>query len=391
MLRRQFTTSSRHSGYKILFFGTDELADRVLRVLHNDLRSTQPIVDHIDVVCPPALYSQKKNKKKKLVWQAPTEKTASARNITVYHPPPKGLSISSWEPQTAPPDLDKGAYDIGVVASFGKFLPHSMIRKFRRGMVNVHPSLLPKYRGPSPMQAALANDDKETGVSLIEVHPRVMDGGKILAQLPYKITPLAKYPDLVYDLGGMGGHLLVKLLQNWEYGWKHAVMQDESQVINTGLLRRENSQIVWETMTAKEIWHRHRALYSKEPIYTCMRYKNKNLWCKFLELTVAPESTPPLVENYLEYSPGTMFHAKKTPYIEVSCVDGSRLHVTRFQVADQKMERDTFQFAAAYKQRLWKDQRFITNPTDTKRPTASFIYPKDHERPTTTKKIHSAE
>ncbi|RKP37881.1 formyl transferase, partial [Dimargaris cristalligena] len=73
-------------------------------------------------------------------------------------------------------------YDMGIVASFGSFIPRRIIEAFPLGMINVHPSLLPKYRGSTPIPTALLNEEPETGVTIQELHPRTIDAGKILLQ-----------------------------------------------------------------------------------------------------------------------------------------------------------------------------------------------------------------
>ncbi len=86
--------------------------------------------------------------------------------------PSQSLSSSSTYP-----------YDIGIVVAFGYMIPHHIISSFPLGMLNIHPSLLPKYRGSSPIQAALLQGDTETGVSIMEVHPQVIDKGNVLKQI----------------------------------------------------------------------------------------------------------------------------------------------------------------------------------------------------------------
>ena len=69
-----------------------------------------------------------------------------------------------------------------MVVSFGYMLPDRLISQFRHGVINIHPSLLPAYRGSSPIQFAIARGDRETGVSIIDVHPTRIDGGDIISQ-----------------------------------------------------------------------------------------------------------------------------------------------------------------------------------------------------------------
>lgn len=86
--------------------------------------------------------------------------------------------MTGWEL----PESLRGSVDVGVVVSFGYMLPATIINEFPSGIINIHPSLLPRYRGSSPIQFALAHGDAETGVSIIDVHPTQIDGGNIIHQ-----------------------------------------------------------------------------------------------------------------------------------------------------------------------------------------------------------------
>lgn len=80
-----------------------------------------------------------------------------------------------------PPEVLNGSFDVGIVVSFGYFLPSSILNHFPHGLYNIHPSLLPQYRGSAPIQYSLWNNDKETGVSILQVTEK-MDAGKVLQQ-----------------------------------------------------------------------------------------------------------------------------------------------------------------------------------------------------------------
>ena len=97
----------------------------------------------------------------------------------VQLPPTIDFKMTGWDL----PESVRNAVDVGVVVSFGYMLPDSLIRQFPCGVINLHPSLLPLYRGSSPIQFAIAHGDKETGVSIIDVHPTQLDGGDIIRQV----------------------------------------------------------------------------------------------------------------------------------------------------------------------------------------------------------------
>ena len=130
------------------------------------------------------------------------------------------LSLTRFHSHTTPPrqvpSPGNGTtrFNFGVVVSFGYKLPESLINEFSRGCVNIHPSLLPKYRGASPIQSTIINNDAECGVTIQQLHPTRFDAGAIVASeaLPTPQRPI--YPDLEALLAQRGAELLCKVLPN---------------------------------------------------------------------------------------------------------------------------------------------------------------------------------
>ncbi|KAF8978228.1 hypothetical protein BGZ46_006706, partial [Entomortierella lignicola] len=112
-------------------------------------------------------------------FNSPLTVLAKAHNLNTFPSPDRKTGFETW---TYPEDKDVDAWDFGVVVSFGWFLPDNVIGRFRKAGINVHPSLLPKYRGSAPMQRAILNQDKTTGVTVQLLDPKEFDAGKILAQ-----------------------------------------------------------------------------------------------------------------------------------------------------------------------------------------------------------------
>jgi methionyl-tRNA formyltransferase len=112
-------------------------------------------------------------------------------------------------------DLSREKWDVFVVASFGKILPKSLLDIPKYGTLNVHPSLLPRLRGASPMRSAILNDDKETGVSIMRMD-EAMDHGPLLAQKKVPIDPWPPRGKEIDDrLAREGGKLLAQVLPFW--------------------------------------------------------------------------------------------------------------------------------------------------------------------------------
>ncbi len=115
-------------------------------------------------------------------------------------------------------ELKAGSWDVFVVASFGKILPREFLEIPRRGVVNMHPSLLPRLRGPSPIRSAILNDEKETGVSIMLLNEK-MDQGPLIAQKKVAIPEWPPYgKELDTLLAREGGALLAQVLPEWVAG-----------------------------------------------------------------------------------------------------------------------------------------------------------------------------
>ena len=146
--------------------------------------------------------------------------------------------------------------DVIVVACFGQFLKRNLLGVPRLGTINVHPSLLPKYRGASPIQWALANGDVETGVSVLRVTPK-MDAGDILAQERFAIAPDDTYGTLEPRLAAKGAELLGRVLDGFREGRTGGTPQDEARVSFARKLTKGDGQVDWK-LPAEAIRNRWR-------------------------------------------------------------------------------------------------------------------------------------
>lgn len=170
------------------------------------------------------------------------------------------LSITSAkEPLPNMPEAD-----VYVVASFGKILPDSVIYKPKFKTLNVHPSLLPKLRGPSPIQSAILSE-VDTGVSIMRLDDK-MDHGPLLAQKKVDITPFPDYYSTVEEkLGRAGGDLLAEVLPKWINEEIKEEPQDEPQATYTKIIKKTDSDITSDSplvalrkIMAYQVWPRAR-------------------------------------------------------------------------------------------------------------------------------------
>jgi len=161
--------------------------------------------------------------------------------------------------------------DITVVASYGHILPKRVIDMPKQGCLNIHPSLLPKYRGPSPIAGAILAGDSQTGVTVMTVLPKV-DSGHILAQLKVTIDPEDTAGSLTPKLFQLGADLLAYTIPRWVDGEITAQPQDESQVTYTRTYTKDDGHIGW-TMPAAQIASMIRAFTLWPGCYTAWQYK----------------------------------------------------------------------------------------------------------------------
>jgi methionyl-tRNA formyltransferase len=132
-----------------------------------------------------------------------------------------------------------------VVAAFGRIFPEEFLGLFPQGGLNVHPSLLPRHRGPSPIPAAILAGDKETGVTVQRLAAR-MDSGDILGARSLPLTGSETTGSLTQVLAGLGAELLAEVLEQMEQGRERGKRQEEAAATYCRLLRKEDGRIPWE-------------------------------------------------------------------------------------------------------------------------------------------------
>ncbi len=206
---------------RFAFFGTDPLAQAVLDSLER--AGYLPVL----VVAAP----DKTGRDKSVVF--PTEKAwALSRGIPVAQPERMAPEFIA--------ELAQSEWDTFIVASFGKILPQELLDIPKRGTINLHPSLLPKLRGPSPMRSAILNDEKETGVSIMLLDEG-LDHGPLIAQ---KKVAIEKWPPRGNELDALlaaeGGELLAEVLPKWIAGGIEVREQDHSQATFTKIFTKED-------------------------------------------------------------------------------------------------------------------------------------------------------
>ncbi len=166
-----------------------------------------------------------------------------------------------------------------VLVSYGKIIPQPVLDHFDIGIINLHPSLLPKYRGPSPIETAIANGDQTTGVSLIKL-VAAMDAGPIYAQAKYSLDKQTA-SQVYQDLAILGANLMIESLPKILSGDLLATEQNSQQATYCKLLTKEQGYLKPEFFTAVELECQIRAYQ----IFPRSRYQFENHNCIILEAT----------------------------------------------------------------------------------------------------------
>ena len=224
---------------RIIFFGTEAFSADALRAL---------IASNFNVVAVVTKPDQPKGRGHKLT--EPLVKTiAREHDIPVWQPTKLAdvaEQITSLQPVA------------GVLVSYGKIIPQSIIDLFTPGIINVHPSLLPRYRGPSPIEAAIIHHDNQTGVTIMQLSA-AMDAGPIYAQRIIPLDHTETKPALYATLSRIGNQLLVDTLPDILSGALTPTPQNDADATYCSLLSKQDGLLDPADLTAVQAEARVRA------------------------------------------------------------------------------------------------------------------------------------
>ena len=147
---------------------------------------------------------------------------------------------------------------VGVLVSFGRIIPQEIIDLFTPAIVNVHPSLLPKYRGSSPIESAILNGDEKTGISLMKLS-KEMDAGDVYSQEEIELSKTETASDLYKTCGEIGAKMLVRDLPKIISGEIKGLKQDDSRAEYCQLLKKSDSLLSQDEQTAEQAEQQVRA------------------------------------------------------------------------------------------------------------------------------------
>ncbi|MBI2829384.1 MAG: methionyl-tRNA formyltransferase [Acidobacteria bacterium] len=193
------------------------------------------------------------------VSDSPIKALAVERGLPLLQPerlsdPSFAATLREWEP------------DLGVVAAYGKLIPEQILSLPRLGMINVHASLLPKYRGAAPVQRAVIDGERETGVTIMRIE-KMLDAGAMFAKVARPIGPDETSDVVERDLAQMGADLLLQVVEQIAAGTEQYELQDFMMCSYAPRLTKDEGLIDW-SLPASYIHNRVRGLYPWPHAYT---------------------------------------------------------------------------------------------------------------------------
>lgn len=230
---------------KIVFMGTPDFA----------LKALEALAARHEVVCVYTREPQEAGRGKKLT-KSPVHEFAEARGILVRTP----KTLRSAEAQA---ELKALQADISVVAAYGLILPQAVIEAFPLGCINIHGSLLPRWRGAAPIQRAIEAGDDESGITIMKVVEK-LDAGDMLLKGSVPITAETTGETLHDAMAGLGAELIVKALDNWQN--LHAEPQDERLVTYAAKIDKAESRLDF-SMPAEVLERKIRAFNPYPAVY----------------------------------------------------------------------------------------------------------------------------
>ncbi|KAG6830909.1 hypothetical protein H0H87_006832 [Tephrocybe sp. NHM501043] len=307
--------------------GRDEFSCLVFRELH----AARDVWDDLVIATNP---DERTGRRGSILSVSPLKILGESLKVPVHTIPRTKPEFKQWilpEPFSVtgePPENH-----VVITASFGKILPASMLDMFTASKrLNIHPSLLPAYRGPAPIQHAILNAEHETGVSVIEMLKRKegIDGGRIWGTSRVPLHEGAMFPELRDTLAHVGGRLLVSVLRDMRVGKAQSHPQPLLESTpHAAFITPSDSAVNFSTMSAESIVRRHRAISHQRALITCL--PNEKIVQLHSPYVLGTPEIP------LSDVPGAAAFQKSTRTLIVRCADGSVLSVPLIKQQDKAL------------------------------------------------------
>lgn len=224
---------------KLIFLGTPDLSVTILKSLI-DAGYEIPLV----ITSP-----DKPIGRKQIITPTPVKVFTESKNLKVITPEKLGEEVLE--------EITNSGAELGIVVAYGKIIPQKIIDALPKGLLNIHYSLLPEFRGASPVESAILADKKETGVTIQKLVFK-LDAGPIVAVEKLTLDNQITTPELKEKLTEIGRDLLIKILPEYINGKIIPIEQDESKATRCGKIQKADGEIK-DGDTDKEKWIKYRA------------------------------------------------------------------------------------------------------------------------------------
>jgi len=290
---------------KLIFCGTPQFAVPTLERLRAERHDIELVMTNLD---------EPKGRGYELK-PSPVKEAALKAGLDVFQP----LKLKE---ESTVEFLSKFRPDFIVVVAYGHIIPRWMIELPKHGCINLHASLLPKYRGAAPIQWAIIRGESVTGVTTMKIDEG-LDTGGILLKREVAIQDEDTTETLSERLSSVGADLMAETLPRLAVGEIEPQQQDNAQATFAPILKKEDGRIAW-TLSAQEIGWRVRGLKPWPGAYTSFRSKNLHIW----------SATPVIGQAGAEHEPGTLLPERGT--LRVVCGQGTLLEVLELQLEGRK-------------------------------------------------------
>lgn len=297
---------------RIVFCGTPAFAVPTLKHLH-----AQSDFEIVGVITQP----DRPRGRGQEVSFSPVKEAALAAKVPVH----QQEKIRAPETETL---LRKLAPDCLVIIAYGQIIPARLLPIPKLGWINLHASVLPKYRGAAPIQWAVANGETQTGLTTMRIDAG-MDTGEMLLQHEIEIGAKETAPQLAARLADFGAPLMAETLRGLAAGTIAPKAQNHAEASYAPMLRKEDGRIDWKR-TAREIYNRMRGFAPWPGAYTTFRGQSCQVWGE----PVSKEGSTGLANGVGGAPPGTLFAEKEKLF--VWCGDATVLRVGTVQVEGRK-------------------------------------------------------
>lgn len=269
----------------IVFFGTPEFAAIILESLLKEAYTVQAVVTQPD----------KPAGRKRIVIPSPVKEVALRNSIPVLQPTRIGKDFLQV--------LKKYQPELILVAAYGKIFPAPLLDFPRYGCINVHASLLPLYRGASPIQNAIVNGEKMTGISLMRLNEG-LDTGPVYAKQIISLEDNELFPEILDRLAHTAATLTTNMLPTILKGDLVPIPQNDEEATVCQLIEKEDGRIYWNE-TAREIFNKYRAFFPWPGIYTHWKRGTNILRIKLIRIQLREdiqEKGRPMGQVFLQES-----------------------------------------------------------------------------------------